>query len=47
MYRTCEFCGMPLDGAEYIMPWEDGDNYYGYWICPFCGKETEDDSDDD
>lgn len=30
---------MPLDGAEYILPWEDGDNY--------CGKETEDDSDDD
>ena len=37
--RCCE-CGCELRGAAYTLPWEDGDNDYGYWTCPSCGEET-------
>ena len=32
----CENCGGSLDRGDYISPWEDGDNEYGYVICPYC-----------
>lgn len=47
MPDTCPNCDMPLDGADYTMPWEDGDNQCGYWICRHCGAKVEDWSTDD
>lgn len=38
----CYNCGGSLRGGEYISPWEDGSNEYGYWICPHCGAVNED-----
>ena len=42
----CIYCGEPLDGGEYTMPWEDGDNMYGYTICPHCKKKNIEEDDD-
>ena len=38
----CRNCGNSLEGGYYTDPWEDGDNEYGYWICPYCGAINED-----
>lgn len=32
----CINCGGSLSGGSYTGPWEDGDNEYGYVICPHC-----------
>lgn len=46
--ENCENCGASLAGGYYTAPWEDGDNEYGYWICPRCGHTNIDwDSVDD
>ncbi len=34
--RKCEACGMPLEGGELTLPWEDGNNPEAYVICPYC-----------
>lgn len=34
--RTCENCGMSMDGGEYVAPWENGNNPDGYVKCPHC-----------
>lgn len=39
---NCYNCGGSLAGGEYVAPWEDGSNEYGYWICPHCGAPNED-----
>ncbi|MBQ7109393.1 MAG: hypothetical protein IJN99_03425 [Clostridia bacterium] len=41
MPTECAECGCSLSGAEYVAPWEDDDNEYGYYICPNCGYENE------
>ena len=47
MPDTCEKCGWSLDGGEYVLPWEDDDNEYGYIICPHCKHENIDWSTED
>ena len=47
MPTECEHCGMPLNGASYTLPWEDDDNPYGYYTCPYCGHQNVDYTDDD
>lgn len=47
MPDECPSCGASLDGAEYMMPWEDDDSELGYWICPNCKTKVEDWSIDD
>ena len=47
MSDTCENCGWSLKGGEYVSPWEDGDNEYGYIICPHCRHENIDWTTDD
>lgn len=42
MPTECENCGWDLDNAEYVQPWEDDDNEYGYYICSKCHKNTTD-----
>lgn len=32
----CINCGQDLSEGVYTAPWEDGDNEYGYVICPHC-----------
>lgn len=47
--NICIECGWPLDGGDYMMPWEDGDNPYAIIRCPHCGCENpiyEDDDDE-
>lgn len=36
----CCNCGCELRESSYTLPWEDGDNEYGYWTCNNCGAET-------
>lgn len=43
---TCEYCGESLDGGEYTLPWENGNNRNGYTRCPHCGRANFDDDDD-
>lgn len=44
----CRNCGTPLYEGSYTMPWEDGDNEYGYWTCAYCHAQNIDwDSGDD
>ena len=38
----CCNCGCSLANAPYTMPWEDGDNEYGYWTCKNCGEKNTD-----
>ena len=38
----CISCGWELDGSDYTLPWEDGDNECGYWTCRHCGCINED-----
>ena len=38
---TCYRCGRSLEGAEYTLPWEDGDNPHAYVICPYCRAKNE------
>lgn len=46
--QDCENCGCGLDGSIYVIPWEDDDNEYGYWICSHCHHKNIDwDSGDD
>ena len=33
----CENCGMPLEGGDLTLPWEDGGNPNAYVRCPHCG----------
>lgn len=47
MPTECENCGWSLDNGEYVAPWEDDDNLYGYVICPHCKHKNIDYSDDD
>ena len=42
MAQECPHCGMEFDSAAYTLPWEDGDNEYGYWECPYCHIEVTD-----
>ena len=46
MPTECENCGWSLDNGEYVAPWEDDDNLYGYVICPHCKHKNIDYSDD-
>lgn len=32
----CENCGQSLEGGDFSLPWEDGDNAFAYVICPHC-----------
>lgn len=38
MEVTCERCGRDYDSSdvELILPWENGNNPYAFWICPHC-----------
>ena len=36
----CINCQQDLSGGVYTAPWEDGDNEYGYVICPHCGAKN-------
>lgn len=36
---TCENCGKPLNGAETVLPWENG-NENAYVKCPHCGYKN-------
>jgi len=36
----CVSCGNSLASGDYAMPWEDGDNEYGYVTCPSCGYKN-------
>ena len=36
----CSRCGLPLDGGDLTLPWEDGDNAEAYIICPHCGRKN-------
>lgn len=50
MSHECENCGQSLEGSDYTLPWEDGDNSAGYWTCRHCGAINWDwasDEDDD
>ena len=49
MDNYCINCGKDLRNAPYTLPWEDGDNEEGYWICPRCHTKNIDwsSSDDD
>lgn len=38
LQEKCPRCGTPLYYGFYTVPWEDGDNEYGYWTCSHCGK---------
>lgn len=38
----CINCQCDLEGGEYVAPWEEGDNEYGYVICPCCGCHNTD-----
>ncbi len=38
----CINCQQDLLGGVYTAPWEDGDNEYGYVICPHCGAKNRD-----
>ena len=38
---TCINCGYSLRGGSYTGPWEDGNNEYGYVICPHCRCKNE------
>lgn len=37
----CINCGYSLQGGSYTLPWEDGNNEYGYVICPHCRCKNE------
>ena len=45
--KECEACGASLKNAIHVLPWEDGDNADGYYICPQCGHKTFEYEDDD
>lgn len=38
---------MALEGSDYTMSWEAGDNDLGYWTCRHCGEEVSDYSTED
>lgn len=35
--KTCFNCGNSLNGGDYTLPWENGNNEDGYIKCPHCG----------
>lgn len=37
----CVNCGASLKGCIMVVPWEDGDNPYGYIECKCCGTKNE------
>jgi len=34
--RTCDVCQNSLAGGRLVVPWEEGNNSYGYIVCPHC-----------
>ncbi len=39
-HGCCESCEESLQYGDYHAPWEDGDNAYGYVVCPHCGHKN-------
>ena len=35
--KICANCGNSLNGGDYTMPWDNGNNEDGYTKCPHCG----------
>lgn len=42
MRKTCEWCQAEVDSEKcrMVLPYENGSNSHGYWICPKCGSKN-------